>query len=363
MKHMIHPHSPYRIFAFSALTTLAVLITVAFNLGVSGLIVAAVLVIVETAFSFDNAIINAKILARLSKFWQNIFLTVGIFIAVFGMRVIFPIILVMITAKLSWSEVINLAFKHPDEYAHAIEVAYPTISAFGGAFLLMLALHFFFDKQRSVHWFPKIEKVLQKFGGPFTAPATGIAILGIFALLPINDHPGTTMRAGLLGIATYTVLHGITVLIERNREKREKQEEIERKKNHKKKSVEGLVGWAAFSTFMYLEFLDASFSFDGVIGAFAITSNVALIAAGLGVGAFWVRSLTVFMVRRGTLGQYKYLDHGAHYTVMALALIMFTSAFWHIPELVTGCLGLSFIAASIVASVRERNSILKVSIK
>lgn len=352
MKHMIHPHSPYRIFAFSAFVTLAMLVVVGLNLGVNGLIVAAVLIIIETAFSFDNAIINAKILTRLSKFWQNIFLTVGILIAVFGMRVIFPIVLVMITADLSWSQVINLAFQHPDDYAHALENAHPTISAFGGAFLLMLALHFFLEKSRSVLWLKGFERFMQKLSSPVSAPLLGVVIVGFFAALPANSHHMTTFKAGLLGIGTYMILHGITVLIEK---KHEKTEEKQKNEHSKKVSAQGLVGWAAFSTFMYLEFLDASFSFDGVIGAFAITSNVALIAAGLGVGAFWVRSMTVFMVRRGTLGQYKFLDHGAHYTVLVLAMILFSSAFWHIPELATGGLGLVFITASIIASVKARN--------
>src|SRR6218665_2474603 len=115
MKHLVHPHSPYRIFAFSTISTLAILAWVLGAMGPSALIVTATLVIIETAFSFDNAIINAKILARLSKFWQNIFLSVGILIAVFGMRIVFPVILVMITAGLSWSEVVNLAFNNPDQ--------------------------------------------------------------------------------------------------------------------------------------------------------------------------------------------------------------------------------------------------------
>lgn len=347
MKHMVHPHSPYRIFAFSAISTLAILAWVLGAMGPSALLVTATLVIIETAFSFDNAIINAKILTRLSKFWQNMFLTVGILIAVFGMRIIFPVILVMITAGLSWSEVVNLAFNNPEAYAHELELAMPTISAFGGAFLLMLALHFFLDDSREVHWLARIERPIQKLAGKFSAILMAGVVIGIFALLPMNDHPGTTLKAGALGVLTYTVLHGLTILIEKTQKK---------PKRDKQGNPLPLVGWAAFSTFIYLEFLDASFSFDGVLGAFAITSQVALIAAGLGVGALWVRSLTVFMVRRGTLSQYKYLDHGAHYTVGVLALILFASAFGHLPELLTGALGLSFIAASIVASVKARKA-------
>ena len=343
MSKALHPHSPFRIFAFSALATVAMLVLVLLGMGWSAFVVAAVLIIIETAFSFDNAIINAKILARLSKFWQNMFLTVGILIAVFGMRVVFPVVLVMITAGLSWNEVIDLALNHPGEYAHALEEANPTISAYGGAFLLMLALHFFLDRSREIHWIGAIEKSFQKLASPFSAPLIALAILSVFAFIPANPHPWDTFKAGVLGILTYMALHGVTALIE-------KRNPIPTGAG---KAVQ-LTGMAAFTTFLYLEFLDASFSFDGVIGAFAITSDVILIAAGLGVGALWVRSLTVFMVRRGTLNEYKYLDHGAHYTVLALAFILLASALIHLPEVVTGLLGLIFITASIISSVQSR---------
>jgi hypothetical protein len=321
------------------------LVLVFTNMGPSALMVAAVLVVIETAFSFDNAVINAKILARLSKFWQNMFLTVGILIAVFGMRVIFPVVLVMITAGLSWNEVVDLALNHPDQYSAELEDAHPTISAYGGAFLLMLALHFFLDRSREVRWLSRFESFLQSLAGRFSVTIGALAIVSFFALLPANEHPATTFKAGLLGILTYMVLHGATMIMERRHKMPPS--------TQAGKAVK-LTGMAAFSTFLYLEFLDASFSFDGVIGAFAITSDVVLIAAGLGIGALWVRSLTVFMVRRGTLDEYKYLDHGAHYTVAALALILLASAFVHLPEVVTGSLGLVFITASIIASVRER---------
>ena len=83
-----------------------------------------------------------------------------------------------------------------------------------------------------------------------------------------------------------------------------------------------LAGKAAFFMFLYLEVLDASFSFDGVIGAFAITNDIVLMALGLGIGAMYVRSLTVYLVRQGTLDDYVYLEHGAHYAIGALAVIL-----------------------------------------
>jgi hypothetical protein len=102
--------------------------------------------------------------------------------------------------------------------------------------------------------------------------------------------------------------------------------------------------------------LDATFSFDSVLGAFAVTKDVVLIALGLGVGAFWVRSLTIFMVRRGTLANYRYIEHGAHYTIGILAIILFLSIIIKVPEIITGLTGIGIIIASIVASRQALNA-------
>jgi hypothetical protein len=101
---------------------------------------------------------------------------------------------------------------------------------------------------------------------------------------------------------------------------------------------------------MYLQLLDASFSFDGVLGAFAITNKVLLIVLGLSVGAFWVRSLTVYMVRKGTLARYKYIEHGAHYAILVLAVALLASLFFEVPDAVTGVSGLGVIVASFISS-------------
>jgi hypothetical protein len=111
-------------------------------------------------------------------------------------------------------------------------------------------------------------------------------------------------------------------------------------------------GKAAFSLFLYLELLDASFSFDGVIGAFAITSDPIIIALGLGVGAFYVRSITIYLVHQGTLSEYVFLEHGAHWAIGALALLLFVSVGPEIPEVVTGLIGVAFILAALWSSFR-----------
>lgn len=346
MRTLLSAHSPLRIFAFSAIATILSLVGVAFGMGWEALYIVLVLMVVEITFSFDNAIINAKVLEQLSPFWQKLFLTVGIVIAIFGMRVIFPILIVSITAHLDWHTVLNLAINDPEEYAQYLEAAHPTISAFGGAFLLMLAFHFFFDDERDTLWLKRIESKMQRLKYWWWPGVVTLVLIGLVALLPLNHHAKQTLLAGGLGTLTYLLIHSLISAMEKWQGM-----------NTGDALAKGVkrTGMAAFISFLYLEILDASFSFDGVIGAFAITSNVVLIAVGLGVGAIWVRSMTVFMVRRKTLNNFVYLEHGAHYTVFVLAVIMLGSAIFAVPEIVPGLTGIGIIAASIAASIRVRN--------
>jgi hypothetical protein len=332
-----------RFFGFSLAVTLAALLGAMLGMGWSALLVTVVLILVEVTFSFENAVINAKVLKTLSPTWQKVFLTVGIFIAIFGMRVIFPIMIVVLTAGLGWREVIDLAFNQPDVYAEKLTAAHHTIAAFGGGFLLMLFLHFFFDKNKQTHWIDAIEKPLQRHGHVWLPMVLSmLAIVGLSAL-PANHHAEDTLKAGLLGIGTFVAVRIIEQLFGKLKRAPGKD-----KAGHLIRQT----GWAAFATFIYLEILDASFSFDGVIGAFAITKSVILIALGLGVGAVWVRSLTVYMVQKGTLDKYKYLEHGAHYTVGVLAVTLLLSIVMHVPEAVAGLAGVTFVGSAFWSSRR-----------
>jgi hypothetical protein len=334
---LFHSHSPLRIFGISGFLTVFGVLAVLLGMGVDAAVVTLILIAVEVAFSFDNAIINAKTLAKLSPRWQQAFLTVGMVIAVLGMRVIFPILIVSLSAHLSWSNVVDLALHHPHEYAHKLELAHPAIAAFGGGFLLMLALEFFIDDTRKVTWLKAIEKPLQQIAKIWVPGALSLVAVILVSLIPANHHQSTTLVAGILGIVTHTAIELIAHF-------------FSAPEAAAGKTVKQLTGVAALTTFLYLEILDASFSFDGVIGAFAVTSKVVLIAIGLGIGALWVRSLTVFMVRKGTLGEYIYLEHGAHYTVAVLAFVLLLSIFLTIPDVLAGLVGIGFIGASIVAS-------------
>ncbi len=338
--HILHPHSPFRIFGVSALATVAVLVGAAIGKGPSGTLVALVLIAIEIAFSFDNAILNARILSKMSRFWQSMFLTVGALIAVFGMRIVFPILIVALTANIGWHEVLNLALHHPSEYAEKLHAAHPAIASFGGAFLMMLALDFFADNTHQVLWLTRFERQFSKLARNWAPPLITGALVAIIALLPFNHRSKTTLIAGVVGVIVYSVIHGVTELMGK----------LENKQASGKVKAGGQTGMLALVSFLYLEILDASFSFDGVIGAFVVTQDVILIALGLGVGALWVRSLTIFMVRRGTLGRYIYVEHGAHYTIGLLALLLFASLFLEVPEVIAGLAGISIIVASVVAS-------------
>ena len=100
----------------------------------------------------------------MSPFWQKIFLTVGVAIAVFGMRLVFPLLIVGITAKLNPVEAVRLALEkgNPDTkgtYGYLLHQAHPAIAAFGGMFLLMLFLDFVFE-ERELTWLSWVERPL-----------------------------------------------------------------------------------------------------------------------------------------------------------------------------------------------------------
>lgn len=343
MSSLFHRHSSLRIFAVSGLVTITALGAVYVYLGWKAALVALMLIIIEMTFSFENAIINARVLTTMSLFWQRMFMTVGILIAVFGMRIIFPIVIVMVSAGLSWGEVLTLAFNEPEKYAEVLHQAHPSIAAFGGMFLLMLTLHFFFDNKREIRWIGRIEQPLQYIGRKWLHSVVCLALLIVITAVLQVPHTEEVVIAGVIGIVVYLVIHGASELFTTHHERAEKKAGRALQK----------VGWAGFVSFIYLEVLDASFSFDGVIGAFAVTKDVILIAVGLGIGALWVRSLTLFLVHRKVLHTYRYLEHGAHYVIGILALTLLLGLFYEIPEIIAGLLGIGIIAAAIAHSVRD----------
>lgn len=325
--------------------------------GLSALAVATILIVLEVSLSFDNAVVNAKVLNRMSQFWQTMFLTVGILIAVFGMRLVFPFIVVWATAGLNPVKAWDLAMQggsidEPGTYAHYLHEAHPLIAAFGGMFLLLIFLDFFFDEDKEHHWLDPIERRMETLGkleGASIIIGLGLLLGCAYAFVP--EHMGGVLAAGILGMLTYLVVKGLGDAFESSSGLMDDDEDGQKTVGNG--DVVKLTGKAAFFSFLYLEVLDASFSFDGVIGAFAITSDPIVIALGLGVGAMYVRSITVYLVRKGTLAEYIYLEHGAHWAIGALAVLLFFTMKYEIPEVVTGLIGVAFILSSLYWSIRE----------
>ncbi|MER7584578.1 DUF475 domain-containing protein [Kitasatospora sp. NPDC097691] len=342
-----------RTFGWSFAITAIGLVAAGLLWGAQGFGIVLILSILEISLSFDNAVVNATVLKRMNPYWQKIFLTVGVLIAVFGMRLIFPLLVVGLTAKLDPATVIDLAL-HSDKthdgltYGQYLEAANPAIAAFGGIFLLMIFLDFVFEEKEH-NWLSWLERPLEKIG-KLDALSTVIALVSLVLASRFfaAEHAETVLLAGVLGLITYLAVNGLSSIFESGLEAEAEREEEAEKAG---KSVVQVAGKAAFFLFLYLEVLDASFSFDGVVGAFAISSDIFQITLGLGIGAMYIRSLTVFLVRKGTLDDYVYLEHGAHYAIGALAAILLIGIKYHIPEIVTGLIGVAFIGLALGSSI------------
>ncbi|MFD4394461.1 DUF475 domain-containing protein [Kitasatospora sp. NPDC058478] len=342
-----------RTFGWSFAITVLGLIAAGLLWGAQGFGIVLILSILEISLSFDNAVVNATVLKRMNPYWQKIFLTVGVLIAVFGMRLVFPLLVVGLTAKLNPATVIDLAL-HSDKthdgltYGQYLEAANPAIAAFGGVFLLMIFLDFVFDEKEH-NWLAWIERPLEKVGklDAFSS-VVALVVLVLASNFFAGEHAETVLLAGVLGLITYLVVGGLSSIFESGLEEDAEREETAEKSG---KSILQVGGKAAFFLFLYLEVLDASFSFDGVVGAFAVSSDIFQITLGLGIGAMYIRSLTVFLVRKGTLDDYVYLEHGAHYAIGALSVILLVGIKYHIPEIVTGLIGVAFIGLALGSSI------------
>lgn len=299
--------------------------------------IAAILGIMEISLSFDNAIVNASILKNWDQFWQNLFLTLGMLIAVFGMRLLFPLLIVAFAADIGIIEVWNMGLKNPDEYARHLTEHHAEVAAFGGMFLLLVFLNFLLDHEKELHWLGHLEEKIASFG-KIASIAVLIAISTLLASLAMvePDRQLAVLIAGLWGILTYVAVDVVSSILE--------MEEDDPK-------VGDMIKRGGVGGFLYLEVLDASFSFDGVIGALAITKDIVIIMIGLSIGAMFVRSMTVYLVRQGTLDKFVFLEHGAHYAIGILAFIMLASMKFHIPEIFTGLVGVAFILASLWSSI------------
>lgn len=301
-----------------------------------------ILSVMEVSLSFDNAVVNASVLKDMDAKWQQIFLTIGILIAVFGMRLVFPIVIVAVAAGQGMVDVAIMALQSPEEYARHLQESHIGIAAFGGMFLLLVFLYFMMDATKEVHWLGAAEERLARLG-KLESIQVMLALILLFLMqsfLPLDTEQRLTLlAAGLGGVILYVAVSSLDSLFENDEEGAAAVDTAKRS---------GVAG------FLYLEVLDASFSFDGVIGAFAITRDVVIIMLGLAIGAMFVRSMTVYLVNKGTLDEYVFLEHGAHWAIGALAAIMLASTVGHIPEVITGLIGVTFIVLALISSVRYK---------
>lgn len=343
-----------RFFYFSFFITFVGLILAFWLGGFAAAYICALLAVLEISLSFDNAVVNAKTLEEMDEKWRRRFIVWGIPVAVFGMRFAFPIIIVAMVAKLGIVETLMLAINDVDTYHKHLSANKGEIYIFGGAFLLMVALEFFFAG-RNVRWIRAIEanRVMLALAKAKNA-SVFIAVLVGMIMLYLTKNSDYAM-AYFAAILVHMAL-GLVNEFLGDDEKADITNFNNHNPNLQNQNFKSAATRSGFAGFLYLETLDASFSFDGVIGAFAMSENIFIIMIGLGIGAFFVRSLTLYMVHHGTLNEFKFLEHGANYAILALSVIMFINIFYEVSELITGTLSFGIILVAFLHSLLVRKN-------
>ncbi len=329
----------FRPLVWPLLACLAGLVAVTTGYGPEAGFITLILLVLEVSLSFDNAVVNARVLETMSPAWQQFFLTWGLVIPVFGVRFLGPLLIVSLSSGSSLAQVLDWALHDGHRYAELLEQAHPRILAFGGMFLLLVFLKFFFDKGKTVHWIEQLERQLVR-AGKFESfeIAVALTILLVTASLTAPAIRADILISGLLGLTLNLVISSLA--------------EAFGPEDHSQITIQ--TGKAAIASIVYLELLDASFSLDGAVGAFAITPNAILILVGLGLGALFIRALTVMLVRSRLLDSLVFLEHGAHYAIGSLGLLMLISINLPMPETLTGCIGLVLIGLALADSWRYR---------
>lgn len=306
------------------------------NAVMQALLTVSLLSVLEISLSVDNAVVNASILKKMDDKWKHRFLTWGMAVAVFGMRFLFPLAIVSTVAHVSVFESLSMAISRPADYAEMMLHAHMAVNAFGGAFLLMVFLNYFLSPDKDTHWIDIFEKPASKLAifQSIELIIAFIAVMAISAKLPESEKL-TFLISYIWGIITFLVVHGISGLLGDG-------------------SVAKMKFFSSgFGMFLYLEVLDASFSFDGVVGAFALSNQLIIIMIGLGVGAFFVRGITLFLVEKDTLAEFKFLEHGAFYALGVLSLFMLLDFFFNFPDWVTAVSGAAILVLSVLWSIHE----------
>ncbi len=325
----------YTHFFWSIIISFTAFALVGYYAGLSALFLVIILSVLEVTLSFDNAVVNAKILARMTPVWQKRFLTWGILVSVFGTRFVLPILIVSAAVWASPWFITKLAFEDPTAYGALLDSVHGSITAFGGVFLLMVSLKYFFDKAKELHWIEQIEKHLVRWGR-IEAIEIALALLLLTTLsFYTGFDQGAVLVSGIIGLILFIIMEGVSGSL----------------------SVEsGDIAAGGLTLFIYLNILDSAFSLDGVVGAFALTNNLIIIVTGLGIGAYFVRSLTLYFVKQKTLTELVYLEHGAHWAILGLSIAMLANLVVHVPEVITGLVGFCFVVLSYISSRKAKHT-------
>jgi hypothetical protein len=318
----------------SAIFTFVSIAVCFFYAGIEGAFLAAILGVLETSVSLDNAVVNAKVLKNMSEVWRKRFLTVGMFFSVFVVRVLFPILIVWGTSSLSFIQSVMLPFQDAHLYATTVSAAHVKIAGFGGSFLLMVFLAFMLDEEKEEHWIPGIEPLLNKFsrfGNWGIVALAGLIEIAVQYLVIPTTQQEEFAWASLFGTAAWLAVQYLGEKLSG--------------------SGASTAAKAGLGMFIYLNVLDASFSFDGVVGAFAVSDSIILIGLGLGIGSMFVRSMTIHMVDKDTLGGLPYLEHGAFWSIGVLTAMMFAGTVVEIPEVVSGLSAALILGIAVVHSL------------
>ena len=301
--------------------------------GVKDMLIVAVLSVLEISLSLDNAVVNASVLKNWSEKWRNRFMVFGLPVAVFGMRLVFPLLIVAVIGHIGMWDALKLAIESPAQYASILTSAHHRVSR--------IRRRVPADGVLQVHARHRQGRALDRLPGRPDEPprphhgagsGTDARHRHRRVALRAGSRAGGLPARGAFGVISFVIAHGIGDL-------------IGGEETGTRVVREGVAG------FMYLEVLDSSFSFDGVIGAFALSNNIFLIALGLGVGAAYIREMTLVLLKKGTLAQYRYLEHGAFWAIGALATIMFLGVKFEVPEVITGLVGAAMIAAAVWSSI------------
>lgn len=289
----------------------------------------------EIISSLDNAVINAEVLATMSQRARRWFLIWGVLFAVFIVRGGLPWVIVWIASPgLGPLEALSASVSANAETVHMIQQAAPILLAGGGVFLLFLFCYWLFLDNREFGLRP--ERYFHRQGPWFFAV---VSVL-LSAIVWFAIHRDIYMAFGaVVGSTVFFVTHGF----KQNAERVEQQ------------LLGGQAQLSDVAKLFYLEVIDASFSMDGVLGAFAFTLSVPLILAGNGLGAVVLRQLTVSNIER--VKRYRYLKHGAMYSVGLLGTVMIAEAFGgHVPSWLTPLATLAIIAYFVWRSLQTAPS-------